>query len=417
MRKPLSLTLTPSLKAIGIALLSASITVGCAKVPGEATNPAAQEQQIPMVKIALIEKIKIAEPFEQVADVVSSFQLDVVTKAVGDIQEIVKKRGESVNKGDIIFRLNPKDVQLQYDQSVLQVQSAQAQLAKAKEDLENNRTDLKNSMKKLDQAVSDAQKTYNKAHNDYDTGSITKFQMDQYETQLNNQKLDLASAQQKLKTLETTTALASLEVQIKTAELNVEQNKRTLSNMEMTAPVSGILTDLPIEVGMAVQAGFKAATIQQFDPIKIKAELTEASASLVRDKKELTYYIPGSANKTKAKVSYLADVVNASTGSYSLELEVPNADRKLRPGTKVQIQLTDDAEETVTAVPTLSVVREGSDTFVYVLNGDHVEKRKVELGRLNGVNQEVLFNVKAGEQLVVAGQNQLKDQEKVQVSK
>jgi RND family efflux transporter MFP subunit len=361
--------------------------------------------------------LKIADPLEQVADVVSSVQLEVVVKAGGDVHEIDKKSGEYVNKGDVIFRLDSSDAQLQRDQSVLQVKSVQAQLAKAKEDLENSKTDLTSSIAKLTQAVNDAQNTYNKANNDYAAGSITKLQLDQFETQLNNQMLDLTGAQKKLKSLESTSSLDSLKVQSETAQLSVEQNDRNLSHLAVTAQISGVITDLPIDVGMTVQAGFKAVTIQQLDPIKIKANLTEASAKLVRGKRELSFYIPGIIDNTKAKVSYLADVMNAATDSYSLELEVPNPGHKLRPGMKAQVLLTDEAEETVVAVPTLSVIREGSDTFVYLLNGDHAEKRKVELGRLNGGNQEILSGVKEGEQLVVTGQNQLKDQEKVQVSK
>lgn len=94
-----------------------------------------------------------------------------------------------------------------------------------------------------------------------------------------------------------------------------------------------------------------------------------------------------------------------------------NADRKLKPGMKAQVLLTDDNDQVVVTVPTLSVVREGSETFVFVLVGDTAEKRKVELGRLNETIQEIISGVKEGEQLIVSGQNQLKDKEKVQLAK
>lgn len=109
--------------------------------------------------------------------------------------------------------------------------------------------------------------------------------------------------------------------------------------------------------------------------------------------------------------------MSTQTKSYTLELEIPNADRKLKPGMKVQVLLTEENDQNVITVPTLSVVREGGDTFVFVLNGDVAEKRKVELGRLNETIQEVLSGVKEGERLIVSGQHQIKDKEKVQLAK
>ena len=70
----------------------------------------------------------------------------------------------------------------------------------------------------------------------------------------------------------------------------------------------------------------------------------------------------------------------------------------------------------VPVIPSLSIVREGGDSFVYIVNGETVQKRKVELGRLNETNQEVISGVKEGEILVISGQHQLKDQDKIKVS-
>ena len=61
------------------------------------------------------------------------------------------------------------------------------------------------------------------------------------------------------------------------------------------------------------------------------------------------------------------------------------------------VQLTTETEEKVALMPTLSIIREESDTFVFVQQGDQYMKRKVKLGRINGEFQEVLEGVKEGE--------------------
>lgn len=418
MNSTMKSTLKHSTKVVGAVVISTALMTGCtAKPAAQQTAANAGESQLKVVKVAPIEKKKIGEPLEQVADVVASLQMDVVTKVNGDVLEIMKKRGDVVEKGDVLFRLDPTDLQIAKEKAQIALNGTQQQLAKAREDVVNGKQDMVNGIAKLEAAVRDAEKNYNKMRNDYDLGLVTKIQLEQLETQLNNLKLDLESSRQKLSTFERTNQLAQLEQGVQTADVTIRELDRSLANTEVKATASGVLTELPVEIGMTLSPGFKAATIQQLDPIKIKAELTEESAKLIRGKQELQFYVPGQTDRLKAKVAYLADVMGAQSKSYSLELEVPNADRKLKPGMKAQILLTDDEDQVVVTVPTLSVVREGSETFVFVLVGDTAEKRKVELGRLNETIQEIISGVKEGEQLIVSGQNQLKDKEKVQLAK
>lgn len=78
------------------------------------------------------------------------------------------------------------------------------------------------------------------------------------------------------------------------------------------------------------------------------------------------------------------------------------------------MELTTVAEENVIAVPSLSIVREGSETFVMLSNAGTAEKRAVKLGRINGVYQEVQEGLKEGETVVVSGQHTLSDGQKIE---
>lgn len=402
------------LKTAGVAFLGAALLVGCSAAPVEQTD--ATQSTVKSVKVAPIEKKSIGEPAEQVADVASSVQIDVVTKASGDVLSILKKRGDRVEQGEVLFRLDPTDVLIAKEKAQIAISSTREQMVKGRQDLESSKLELRNGIAKLEISINDTEKTFNKLRNDYDMGLATKIQVEQMESQLQSMRLDLESTRSKLASLENTNSLAQLEQALQTAEVTVRETDRTLEHMEVKAAVSGILTDLPIEIGTFLPAGTQAAKLQQIDPITIKAELSESAAALVRGKQELTFYVPGTTDKLQGKVIYLADVMSANSKSYSLELEAPNPNHVLKPGMKAQVLLAEAEDQIVVVIPSLSVVREGSDTFVFILNGDKVEKRKVQLGRLNGTDQEALSGVKEGEQLVVSGQHQLKDQEVVQLT-
>ncbi|MEB3102544.1 efflux RND transporter periplasmic adaptor subunit [Ferviditalea candida] len=404
-----------SLTLLGLALLCMAIIAGCSAKPAN-KQAALPDNSVKMVKVAKIAKQKIADPVEQVADVLPSASVNVVTKVGADVLEVVKQRGDRVKQGDPIIKLDPTDMQLQRDKAASAVSSAQEALTKAAQDLDNSKQEMQNSVTKLEQALILSAKNLNKTKNDYDLGQASKTQLDQAQNAYDNAKSDLDLLKQKQITLDSTDSLSALKAQLETSRISLDQLDRSLSFHEVTAPIGGVLTDLPVEKGMTLPAGFQVGVIQQLDPVKIRAYLTPSAAQLVRGKTELSFSIPGSSDKMKGRISYLSDVMSMQTKSYELDLSVPNPDLKLTSGMKVQVELSDNSQDVVVTVPSLSIVREEGNTYVFVLVNDHVEKRKVELGRVNDLNQEVLSGVKEGELLVVSGQNRLKDREKVQIS-
>jgi RND family efflux transporter MFP subunit len=401
-----------------VAGLMLAFAAGCQSAADKPDNDAmAAEQQIKTVKVAQVTKQIISEPEEVVANVVPSVQMDIILKADGDVRELVKKRGDTVAKDEVILRIDDKDARSQKEKADLAVRNAEIQLKKTREDIENGRAEMKSAMDKLQRQLDDMQRQYNKLLNDYDAGLVNKQQLEQAELNLANMKQDLDVLKMKYDALLNSDAVEAAELALQTARLNAEDAAKALGYYDVKAPVGGVLTELVPEVGMTVGRGFRAGQIVQLDPVKIQAGLTAAQRAKVEGKSELAFRISGSTEWMTGKIRYLADVVNSQTNAYDLELEVPNKDTLLKPGMKVQVRLTSEQEQQVVAVPMTSIVREGMETYVFVLNNDIAEKRKVELGRLKDTYQEVLSGLKEGETLIVSGHQQLNDKEKVQVAR
>lgn len=412
-----------NVRMICILALSFTLMAGCSDAIPFSSNklPVGQEQALKSVRVVKVVKQKIGDPVEHAGDVQSSVQFDVVTKAGGDIESILKARGDTVQEGEVLVKLNSSEAKFQKDKALLAVDTAQNALNKAKDrakkDLDNQKREMGLSIDKLEQGLTDLTKSYNKSKNDYEVGLATKAQVYQAEVQLRNARFDLDQLKQKRNALSTPdeASYSELETVLKNAQISLLQLEQSMTYLEVKAPVSGILTELPLENGMTLQTGAKLGVIQKVDPIKIKAYLSGDEAKYVSNKSELVYYITGTTQKAKARISFLSKVIDPETKGYELNLEVPNKDMSLKPGMKVVIQLTGEQEQIVLTAPTDSIVKEGDDAYVFVLAGDTVEKRKVQLGRVNDVLQEVVSGVKEGEQVVMSPTN-LKDKEKVQRS-
>ncbi|WP_165452146.1 efflux RND transporter periplasmic adaptor subunit [Paenibacillus thalictri] len=397
--------------ATGIAiLLIGALAAGCSvSNAGESARS---------VKTAQAVKMKMDDKSEIDADVVSSSQVNIVAKVGGDVSELLKKRGDVVQQGEVIMRIDNSDAQRSKEKTELTKQNLQAQIDKTSQDVSTNRSVLKNTVEKLTLTIADLEKSYNNSRNDYDSGLVPKSQMEKLETQLKTARLDLDTAQKQLANIDATDPLASLRIQLDTADVSLRDIDKTIGDFEVKAPISGILTDFNPEAGITIPAGYVAGVIQQQNPIKVHADLTENAMKLVRGKKELPLTVQGSDMKLTGTVIYAADVMSPQSKSYVLELSVPNADMKLKSGMRVKLQVGGDTQQDVVTVPTAGIVKDGNDNYVFVVGSDQTaEKRKVTLGRTVEPNREVLSGVKEGEQVIVSGGQELKDKDKVTVRK
>lgn len=391
-------------KRIGLSILAvigALAVAGCAAEGGGTGElAAAAEEGVKTVRVQPIAKMPVSGPIEQVADVVASGQVDIIAKTSADVVEVLAERGARVQKGDVLIRLDDTDAKLALDQARLAHKNA-------KQALETGTKQWRNNVERMEQALTEATRFYNKTRNDYDRGLVDKSELDQAENAYTNTQRELELLKE--------TSVTALELQVENAQLALEMAERSLLHHEIKAPIDGVITHLDVQAGMTVMPGVALGTIQQLDPIKIKAYLTEEAAKLARNKNQLKFRISGDPAEYAGEVAYLSEVMDPHSNAYELNLSVANPDLALKPGMKVQVRLTDEEEQLALAVPTLSIVREGTDTYVFVYNEGKAERRKVELGRLNELDQEVLSGVREGELLIVTGQHQLSDGEPVAV--
>ncbi|UJF31373.1 efflux RND transporter periplasmic adaptor subunit [Paenibacillus hexagrammi] len=252
--------------------------------------------------------------------------------------------------------------------------------------------------------------------NNFDEGIGEQRDLTSMETKLDQAKMDLEILQDKKKTLETSNPLSQAEYQLKQAQISQEEWERTQSYYTVKAPISGVLTYMPAEVGMTLQPGLQLAKVQQQNPVKIKANLTEAYWQLLQNKEELSFTDPATGESFTGKVIYLSSTADLQTKTFELQLQADNEQGKLKPGSRVQLQINQSGTIESLAVPSEAVVRENGQVFVYVISGDQAQKRVVKTGKEKDGKLEITSGLEATDKVVTEGQLRLQDGEKVSVS-
>ncbi|GAA6120946.1 efflux RND transporter periplasmic adaptor subunit [Acidovorax sp. FG27] len=304
----------------------------------------------------------------------------------GVLTEVLFTEGQTVRKGQLLARIDPRP----FEQALMQAEGTrqrdQAQLDNARIVLERYRTLL-------------AQDSI--ARQDVDTQAALVRQLQGTVT------ADLA--------------------QEKTARLNLDYTR-------ITAPASGRIGLRAVDAGNYVSAGEAngIATITQVAPIDVQFSIPQDRLADVqaaqRDAKPPNDARPAGAplavtafdrTRTRAlaegRFSTLDNLVDTATGTVKAKARFDNAEGALFPNQFVNVRLL--LREVPAVVVPVTAVRTGANgDFVYVINDDRtVSLRKVKRGQATVSQVAIAEGLQAGERVVTEGGDRLKDGVKVQL--
>lgn len=345
---------------LGLACLVAVLPVGCAKKvtaafeqpPTSVTVSAAVSHDVPIY----LDEIGKNGAFESVT---------VTPQVGGRITERHFEDGANLQKGQLLFVIDPRPFKAQLD-------SAQANLAQAKAALE---------LAKI-QFARDEELVGTKAisKQDYDTKKST---------------VDVDEAQ-----------VEATQAALETAKLNLEY-------CFIHSPIEGRAGARLVDIGNVVQANTTSLLlIQRLDPIYADFTVTErdlpdVQKQMVRGNLQAQVRLPSDGeNRTRAgKVTFLDNAVQNGTGTVNLRATIPNSDSHFWPGQFVNVRLVLATEKGAVLIPNEATQISQKGPFVYVIKPDQTaELRLVTLGQRQGGNVVVTNGLAAGENVVLTGQ-------------
>jgi len=221
-------------------------------------------------------------------------------------------------------------------------------------------------------------------------------------------------------------ALKASEADVAAGRAAVESAQINFGYTTVTSPVSGRIGRSAVTEGAYVQqsAATLLATVQQLDPMYV--DVTQASADVLRLRRDLEEGKLRSAGKGQARVKLVledgreyalagslqfADVtVDPSTGSIALRALFPNPRKDLLPGMFVRARLEEGVNPEALLVPQQAVSRDQKGLpFALVVTPERkVERRPIVTDRAIGDAWYVTSGLKRGEQVVVDGQQKVR---------
>jgi RND family efflux transporter MFP subunit len=336
----------------------------------------AQNRGAVNVRTAVAERGPLPFLTEAVGTVQPIASVAIRSRIDAQIESIAVPDGAAVKAGDLLVKLDSRQVEAQ-------IKQAEAQLAKDRTVLEQAERDVARYSELLSRQAG---------------------------TQLN---LDNAR-----------TAAAGARAAILGDQASIENLNVQLSWYTIKAPIPGRVSTFSQKAGNIVRSGDSTATgtlttIVQTTPIYVSFSVPQRYLADIRDSmsrkdSEVSVTPQGSTRSVKGRIAVIDNTIDPATGTITVRATFDNPDEALWAGQLCQVRVTLRTDPDVVSVPREAVQTGQSGTYVFVIEDGVAKVRNIEVGRVQEGREIVVAGLKGGETVVTDGALALTNGSRVQ---
>ena len=326
-----------------------------------------------------ISKSDISVPLKFSATLKGTADVTITPQISGQLMEVCITEGQQVKKGQVLFRIDSRDAQLELESAEANLLSAEAQESSAKLEYESNK-------------------------NLYEKKIVSKYVLDNAENQYKQAQASVAQY-----------------------KASANRARVNLSYCTILAPVDGVIGSIPVYAGDQVSPGTyltllsgNAKMYAEFSVSEsILAERTEAEA---KDPEKMLAHLPdvsflfksGTEYSKKGRITSITGTVDRTTGALTCKATFPNPDGVLYSGVQGTVVLPIDVQQ-VMVVPQNAIVRLQDKSLAYKVGPDScVSSVIVKTANISSERDLVVTEgLEVGDVIVTVGANNLVEGQRV----
>jgi RND family efflux transporter MFP subunit len=314
--------------------------------------------------------------------VVARRMATVSSKVTGKIEEILIEEGMTVQKNQVLARLDPVNLRTVLTMSQRELEAAR-----------RNNTEI-------EVRLADAQKNLERNE------SLVKQQL------VSQTALDTSRAEANA----LAARLEASKAQVKVAESSLAMRKIDYDDLEVKAPFAGVVISKDAQPGeivspMSAGGGFTRtgiATIVDMDSREVEVDVNEAYIKRVKPNQRVESTLDAYPDQPlPSHVINIVPTADRTKATVKVRIAIDKLEPQILPDMGIKVRFLDDqpAQQAATSgprvrVPSSSIQTVDGQSYVWVVNDDRVERRAVTLGPESEGQREVVAGVREGETLV-----------------
>jgi HlyD family secretion protein len=344
--------------------------------------------------------------------------MPVRSERAGVITRTFVSRGQLVRKGDPLVELDTRVASADVSKAQAAIQEAQAQervLTDGGRVAERQQIEADLARVRLDLGA--AQKNYQALERLVAKQAATVQELDSARQLVDQLQLRIQALEKNKAALVTGTDKDIAKARLQQAQSAATVAQTNLDLSVIHAPMDGTVYDFDLKQGSYVNQGDPIAKVGRLDRVRVWVYVDEPDLGRVRAGEPVVITwdaLPG--HQWKGKVDKLpAQIVPLGTRQVGeVGCVIENPDRDLLANANINADIQASVVENAIAIPKEAIRRQGADSGVLLLEGDHVVWRKISLGISNYTKSQVTSGLSDGDAIALPSEKPIQDGARVE---
>ena len=386
-------------------LIGAATAAGCTKADSALAGGA--DGQAKQVTVVPVKRDPVRRSVDVVGTLTAVDQVTVSSEADGTVRAILADLGDRVQAGQVLVRLDNERQQYAFQQQQAALARTLAQYG-ATDPQHLPEPDNTPDVRRASAELAQARSAFDRAKELLRRELVSQQAFDDAQTELQSKQAGHEVALQNSR---------NLRASIQASEAAMKLADRQLRDTEIRAPFDGYVERRLINLGELVKEQMPVMAIVRLDPLKVTAEIPERMAPWIDNGRPVEMHVDAYPTRTfTGKVTRISPAVNTGTRAFPFEAVVPNPDGVLKPGTFARVHVESGKVDEVLTLPFAALQYRYGVNRAFVVSGDRLEMRELQVGERIGDRIEVTSGVKPGERVVVSDVETLNGGELVAVT-
>lgn len=332
------------------------------------------------VELVSPSRSRVAQQLTVVGNLIGDATVSVVPKTAGRLDAVFVRLGDRVARGQKIAKIEDREI-------LEQVKQAEAAFEVGKATIRQREADLKFAQTNLDRSKSL-----------FDRQLLPRQTMDDADARFQAAvaQLDLARAQ------------------VNQSQARLDELRINLANTVIISPVDGFVARRATDAGAYASPNAPVADLVDIHRVRLVANIIEKDLRRVQTGDSAAVEVdayPG--EHFTGRVARVAPVLDPTTRTAEIEVEIPNGDYRLKPGMYARVSVTTDERANALVVPRNAVVDIDGKRGVFVTQDLVAKFHAIAIGIEDGDKLEVLSGVTERDKVVTTGAGALRDGDRV----